>query len=46
MKNVTHKGVLRIGGLDIPCFVTEDGQRLLASRRLQVILNRQQALAL
>ncbi|HUU28871.1 MAG TPA: P63C domain-containing protein [archaeon] len=38
MKKVTHKGTLLISGIDIPCYVTDDGQRLLASRRLQVIL--------
>ena len=38
MKNVTHEGTLKIGNINIPCYVTDEGQRLLASRRLQVIL--------
>lgn len=37
-KQIQYKGVLNIGGIEIPCYVTEDGQRLLAQRRMQVAL--------
>lgn len=35
---IEYKGVLNIGGMQIPCYVTEDGQRLLSQRRMQVAL--------
>ena len=37
-KRITHSGTLELSGVKIPCFVTEDEQRLLASRRIQVLL--------
>lgn len=30
--NATHKGVLKIGDLEIPCFVLEDGRRVISGR--------------
>ena len=33
-----YKGVLNIGGMQIPCYVTKDGKRLLSQRRMQVAL--------
>jgi len=38
MEKVTHKGTLRIGDMDIPCYVTEDGRRVISGRRTQVAL--------
>jgi len=35
---IKYKGDLNIGGMQIPCYVTEDGQRLLSQRRMQVAL--------
>ncbi|MCK4887868.1 MAG: P63C domain-containing protein [Planctomycetes bacterium] len=35
---IKYKGELNIGNLKIPCYVTEDGQRLLSQRRMQVAL--------
>lgn len=37
-KLIQYKGELTLGGMKIPCYVTEDGQRLLAQRRMQVAL--------
>lgn len=36
--NLKGAGSTKIGNINIPCYVTDEGQRLLASRRLQVIL--------
>jgi hypothetical protein len=35
---VKYKGILNIAGMEIPCYVTEDGKRLLSQRRMQVAL--------
>ena len=35
---VTHDGVLSIGEVKIPCYVLEDGQRVLSGRGVQVLL--------
>jgi hypothetical protein len=33
-RKATHKGILRIGDVDIPCFVLEDGTRVISGRGL------------
>ena len=38
MKKITHQGEISLKGVQIPCYVTEEGQRLLASRRMQDVL--------
>ena len=37
-ESITHTGELRLGDLTVPCFVTNTGQRLIASRKMQEIL--------
>ena len=32
MKRATHQGVLRIADIEIPCFVLEDGTRVISGR--------------
>lgn len=38
MIKITHEGKLALNGFEIPCYVTENGQRLLTSRRMQAAL--------
>jgi hypothetical protein len=38
MTTITHAGELDLQGYEIPCYVTDDGIRIIASRRLQVAL--------
>ena len=38
MTKITHEGQITLHGFEIPCYVTEDGTRLLASRRMQSAL--------
>lgn len=38
MKKITHQGKLKLANITIPCYVTENGIRLLASRRMQEAL--------
>lgn len=38
MKKATHDGTIDLGGNEIPCYVTEDGIRLISSRQMQVAL--------
>ena len=33
-----YEGYLNLGGIQVPCFVTPDGKRLLAARRLQDVM--------
>lgn len=35
---ITHEGELKLGDVTIPCFVTNTGERLIASRKMQEIL--------
>lgn len=35
---ITHEGELRLGDVTVPCFVTDTGERLIASRKMQEIL--------
>lgn len=37
-RKVTHEGILPLGGVEIPCFVLEDGTRVLSSRAFQEAL--------
>lgn len=36
---ITHEGKLHIGEIEIPCYITEDGKRVLSARALQIALN-------
>lgn len=36
---ITHEGKLSIGDIEIPCYVTTDGMRVLSARALQIALN-------
>jgi hypothetical protein len=38
LPNVTHIGAIKIGELEIPCYVTEDGTRVLSGRGMQEAL--------
>lgn len=35
---ITHEGTLKLGDMAVPCFVTDTGERLIASRKMQEIL--------
>jgi hypothetical protein len=35
---ITHQGELKLGDVTVPCFVTDTGERLIASRKMQEIL--------
>lgn len=35
---ITHEGELKLGDVTVPCFVTNTGERLIASRKMQEIL--------
>lgn len=35
---ITHQGELTLGDVTVPCFVTDAGERLIASRKMQEIL--------
>jgi P63C domain len=35
----THKGVLNIADIEIPCFVLENGQRVISGRKMQTALS-------
>ena len=37
-KKITHEGALKLNGLDIPCYVLEDGTRVLSGRGMQISL--------
>lgn len=37
-ESITHIGDLQLGDLSVPCFVTNTGERLIASRKMQEIL--------
>ncbi|MDB5109953.1 MAG: Phage protein, partial [Mucilaginibacter sp.] len=37
-KKITHEGTLDLNGLEIPCFVLDDGTRVLSGRSLQEAL--------
>jgi len=39
MEKITHQGELKLSNITIPCYVTDKGTRLLASRRMQEALN-------
>ena len=36
---ITHEGILPIGNIKIPCYVTQDKKRVLSGRGVQNILN-------
>lgn len=36
---ITHEGKLSIGTVEIPCYITADGSRVLSARALQIALN-------
>lgn len=38
LPKITHEGELKIGDLSIPCYVTEDGKRVLSGRAIQIAL--------
>lgn len=38
MIKITHAGEITIGNMTIPCYVTENGQRIISARRMQDIL--------
>ncbi len=38
MKKITHAGEVSLAGHLLPCYVTEDEERILSSRRLQAVL--------
>ena len=35
---ISHEGVLNLGGISIPCYVLEDGTRVLSGRGMQEAL--------
>lgn len=35
---VTHSGTIKLGSVEIPCYVTQDGMRLVSGRGMQVAL--------
>lgn len=38
MKNITHEGIIDLNGMHLPCYVLEDGTRVLSGRGMQEIL--------
>ncbi len=38
LPRITHEGEIKIGDVSIPCYVTEDGRRVLSGRALQIAL--------
>ena len=34
-KKITHEGTLNLNGVEIPCYVLEDGTRVLSGRGMQ-----------
>jgi hypothetical protein len=39
LPTITHEGKVTIGDVEIPCYVTADGSRVLSARALQIALN-------
>lgn len=39
LPEITHEGKIIIGDIEIPCYVTADGSRVLSARALQIALN-------
>lgn len=39
LPKITHEGEIKIGETTIPCYVTEDGNRVLSGRALQIALS-------
>ncbi|WP_314771654.1 hypothetical protein [Capnocytophaga sputigena] len=36
--NISHEGILNLGGISIPCYVLQDGTRVLSGRGMQEAL--------